>query len=488
MTTTVSQSGCILHRKANTFPPTELLEKILEANPNGWGAATVSEVDGRKFIELNSATEGMELEELQETLKTFPEQDITFYFCNSPAGLSEKDMSPYVLVVKPVEEDPDEEEPQIVAFIEGNFPANAQAGSSHPPEYHLASDVLVPKFEGLFEMVDGDLDKLMLNLMKPHFKKELLLNSVSRGVITLVAANGVCLTFAQNDLSVEGEWGWASNGYGYAVAKKEEPKPVKKPSMFSGKSTVREKANVAPKEAIKEAVKPTETGAALIKNYATTKWKPTTNMSRRERKDAYKMRLGYLPQGWEKGVEVDVFVGPDNKVMTFSQVKALGPLAVGIIGLAKNPPRERDIQPDNVETQDTLAATAEKPVTTEILPIMSPKAREAVNDIRNKDGYKKIIAENAEVISDPKQVKSYETKLATFNEQLGIKTMQEFAMWSFAMIHDLNKTNPSAVENMLWTFMGLWLKQQKLDVAAPTEEVVPPKEKKPSMFKKSAAA
>lgn len=483
----MAQSGVIVHRKADTFPPNEYWEKVIAENPTAWGAVRVSEVDGHRFLEINSGVDGISLEDIQATLTEFKDQDITFYFCNSEAAVSIKDISPYILLCQPVEEDPEQEEPKLVAFLEGNFPGYAQKDSSHPPEYHLVNDVLIPKFEGLFEMADGDIDKLMENLKKPHFKKELLLTSVSRGTITLVASNGVCLSFAQNDLAREFPWGWTSNHYDFGgTAQKDLPK--KKPGMFS-RSTVREKANVEPSPAIAEAVKAPETGGAAIKNYTVKEDRPGTHLSRSDKKDWYKSRIGYCPQGWEKSPKVNVYVGPDNKVLTFSQMnKALGLEAAGLIKMANNPTRPgKDVDPDKVESQETLPAES-KAVTAAVLPIMSPKSREGVNDIRNKDGYKKIIAENAEAINDPKQAEGYETKFVDFAKQMGVKSMQEFACWDFEMRYELAKSNPQAAATMMDTFANICIRNGYFKDKAVTEQVeeTPPK-KKPGMFSRSAA-
>lgn len=476
-TPTSSQTGCILHRKAGTYPPNDLLERILKENPTAWGAATVNE----GALQINSEATPTTLKELQATFEALPDTDITFYFCNSPTALSTKDMSPYILVATPSAEDPEEENPQIVAFIRGNFPAHVKAGSSHPPEYHLVNDVLMPKFDGLYEMADGDLDKIMTNLMKPHFKKEMLLNSVAEGTITVVAANGVSMTFDQGDTGKEFPWGWVSDTYGYGEEKVEAPKPEKKKGLFS-RSTVRE---AAPKPPITTAVEPPKTDTTVIKNYSVKKWAPQAHYSRKDRKNAYKMRIGYAPKGWENNIEVDVYVGPDNKIMTFAEVKALGPQALGVIQLAKNPEKEKDYDAAGVKHGDTLPAESPQ-VTTDILPIMSPKSREGVNDIRNKDNYKKIISENAVVISDPKQAEGFETKFVDFAKQMGAKTMQEFACWDFEMRYNLAKTNPQAAAVMLDTFTNICIRAGlfKDQVIAEKEEAPPVK--RGGLFKRAS--
>lgn len=483
----VSQTGCILHRKAGTFPPNELIEKILAENPTGWGAATVSEVDGYKFLEINSEAKTTTLAEIQETLESFPDQDITFYFCSSEVAISDKDMSPYILITKPAEDDPEQEEPQLVAFVRGNFPAYVQTGSSHPAEYHLVTDILEPKFKGLYEMVDGNLDKLMEQLKKPHFKKELLLTSVSEGTITLVAANGECLSFAQGNQSAEGPWGWVSNSYGFGAEKApDKVVPPKKPGLFS-RSTVREKAAQPDPEKKEEVSSKSPAEAATALGYTVKKWKPQASYSRKEKKNAYKMRIGYAPRGWEKDIEVDVYYNPQGKIMSYADVKALGPLALGVIQLAKNPEKESDTSPEHIEARDAKPAETKK-VTAEVLPILGPVARERVNDVRNKDGYKKLISDNFDTISDPKQFETFETKFSTFAQQMGAKSMHEFAYWDFEMIYNLAKTDPLAIAVMANTFKNEFLKAhpQKVEVEVNTTDTGTGK--KQGLFKRGQAA
>lgn len=473
------QGGTIYQRKADTFAPNEYLVKVLEANPNCWGAAMV---DGG-LLQLNSAGEGASLEFIQETMKAFADKNITFYFGQSDAALSMTDIPPYVLIVK---KDGDEEIPQIVGFFDGNFPAYDKGGSSHPPEYHLATEYLIPKLEGLWEMADGDLGKVTAQLQKPYFKKELLLTSVSRGTITLVCANGTCLTFAQSDLSADFPWGWVSNTHGYAATVKVEEKPVKqpKPSMF--KSTVREKVNGEPSPKIAEAVEPPKTDAAIIKNYTVKKERPGAHLSRRERKEWYPVRIGYRPANWEKNIEIDVVYSPEGKLMTFAQIKALGLQAPAILALTKNPPKEtgKDVEPDNIPPPE-VSEQKEKAVTAEVLPIMSPDTRKHLQALMKDPAVQKIIAENADIIIDPARVQALEAKFADFARQLGAKSIDEFIPWSYEMMLELGKTRPDGLAVMCWTFRNIVAAHRTKAKPELAEKEEPATGKKPSMFAKA---
>ncbi len=488
------QSGTIVHRKAGTFPPNAYWEKVISANGTGWGAVTLSEVDGSKFLELSSEAATMTLESIQDTLKSFPNQDITFYFCQSETAVSLKDISPYVLICKPSEEDPEQEEPMIVGFIEGNFPTFGKAGSSHPPEYHLMVEYLIPKLEGLWEMSDGNLDKVVEQLKKPYFKKEMLLTSVSRGTITLVCANGAAVTFAQNDLSAEYPWGWVSNTHGYTEGATKAVEKPKKPSIFSGRSTTREKADpeaLAQQVVIKNPpvieAKADIAVASQLPKWTIKQWRPPSHLSRSERKDAYKSKIGYQPPGWEKNVAVNIYIDPQGKEATFSQMnKALGLETAALIKLANNPPRGKNIETDNIpqlEEKVRVASSAEQ-VSVEVLPIMSPKSRETFKDHVRSDRVKAIIAENADIINDPKYTEGLEAKFAPMTTQLGMKDASEFLGLPYQEMLAIGEKDVKALANMSWYFMLQAIKAGAFKKKVEAEVTAPPA-KKPSIFSKA---
>lgn len=475
------QSGTIVVRRAGTFIPNEYAALVLAAHPNGWGAATIAE-----GLQLNSSDEGMTLEFLQETQKAFPDQEITFYFAESADAISMTDIPPYILVVK---KEGDEEIPMIVGFADGNFPSFNKVDSSHPAEYHLATDYLIPKLEGLYEMCDGDLDKVVEQLKKPYFKKELLLNSVSRGTITLVVANGTTITYSQSDRSAEYPWGWVSNNHGYAAGPPKEVKEpkVEKKSMFPSKSTVRERADSQPSSKIADAVKPPSSDASVIKNYTARKEGPPSHLSRSDRKDWYKVRIGYFPPAGEKSVAITCVYGPDNKLMTFSQIKALGLQAPPVLELLKNnPPRGKDVETENIPEIEAKKEAPQPKVTSEILPIMSPDTRKHIEGVMKDAKTQKIIAENADIIFDPAKVQSLEAKFASFSKQVGAESIDEFLKWNYEMLYDLGKTKPDGLAILANTFKNIicYHRTTKKAVEEVVEEVKPEKK---SMFPKKSA-
>lgn len=479
------QTGTIVQRKAGTFIPNEYLEKVLAANPTCWGAATVK--DGE--LHLNSSDEATDLEFIQEAMKLWVDQDITFYFGSADAALSAVDIPPYILIVK---KEGEEEIPLIVGFFDGNFPAYDKGGSSHPPEYHLATDYLIPKLEGLWEMADGDLDKVTAQLQKPYFKKELLLTSVSRGTITLVCANGTCLTFAQSDLSAEYPWGWVSNTHDYAAAPKVEEKPAKRPGMFVNKSTVREKFEPQ-KDGVTEKTKQlaeavaAKTDTAVVKKHFVKKERPGAHLSRRERKDWYPARIGYRPASWEKNIAIDVVYSPEGKMMTFAQIKALGPQALEVLALLQNnPPKDgtKDTEPDHIPETKSETGPA---VTTEMLPIMAPDTRQHIKKMMADPAVQKIIAENAEMITDPAKVQSIEAKFADFARQVGATSIDDFLKLDYEQLFTLGRDKLDGLAVLCWSLKNIVAAHRaKVKVEAPVvSATIEEPKKRPGMFAKA---
>lgn len=489
------QTGAIVRLNAGCVFPNEFIETVLKNNTKGWGVAAIVEEDGQKKLMINSGDDPLDLEFIQSAVKEYNKFPMTWYFCNSDAAINIADVPPYILIG-------DGNDPKLVGFVEGNCPGYANKDSSHPPEHFYTDKLLIPKLMNIAEMVDEDFPKLLSQLEKPLFKTELLKDFVSRGVITLIADTGAVFDYYLPPLS-EYKWGWTSNNYGYAIAKAEEPKVVaaepEKKKLFPNKSTVREKH--VP-EAIKEVVTPPKSeGATVLHNITVKKWKPAGTLSRKDRKDAYTQMIGYAPPGWEKDVTVEVYYGPDNKLMTFAQVKRLGLEAAKLPKL--NNPRHKGDNRDNKDTEAHIVEAHEdrdhvtaggKQVAAEILPIMPPKSREFVKNILADVRVQKKIAENAVAIMDPNKMGAFEVKHPDFPAQLGMKSIDDFTMIEYEEFLRLAEDKHVAA-NLMFTFRNIIVGQRaklgkhaaKVEAATPipeTETAV----KRPSLFPKKAVA
>lgn len=436
------QTGLTIKRNASLAIPDDYLNIAVKENPTAWGCAIVTP-DG---LMTSSGDTTMDLEVLKDTLNDFKERDIYFYLCNSESAINMDDVSPFWLIEK-------DEAPLLVCLIEGNFPGFVKAGSSHPSEYHFLQDYLQPKITDLWELCDGDLLKLMAFIEKPAFKKELLAHANPRGCITFVAANGKALTFAVGEGHCEYTWGWVSQNYGYALgAPKPEVKPEAKKSLFPQKNVSSTREKFVP-SGTPVSAEPTA-GAKVVQNFTVRKEAPKATDSRKDRKLFYQRRIGYCPEGWEQHVAIEVWVDPKtNQTVFMSEIKKLGIDAVGVPKL-NNPGRaNKDIEADNVSGSERETGPA---VTDAVLAIMAPKTREYAHDLLRKEDVKKLIAENGNPISDPKDTKGNEIKIAGFSEQLGMKDgLHDFARLPFSYYDKISKEKPELMANLCWAFKNM---------------------------------
>jgi len=464
----MAQSGVTIKRNASLAIPEDYLKIAIKENPTAWGCAIVTP-DG---LMTSSGDSTMDIEVLQDTLKDFENRDIFFYLCNSESAINMDDVSPFWLLEK-------DDAPLLVAFIEGSFPGFTKTDSSHPSEYHFLQDYLQPKVNDLWELCDNDLPKLMSFIEKPGFKKDLLLHANPRGCVTFVAANGKALTFATGEGSSEYKWGWVSRNYGYALAKPEEPKaekPPEKKSLFPSKSTTREKF-VPPGTAVSPA--PTA-GATAVQNFTIRKEAPKASDSRKDRKMFYQRRIGYCPKGWEQNIAIECWVDPKtNQTVFLSEIKKLGIDAVGVPKL-NNPGRAegKDTEPNNVTGNERPTGPA---VTDAVLPIMSPKTREYAHDYLRKEDVKKLIAENGDPISEPKDAKGQEIKIAGFGEQLGLKDgLSDFARLPFSQYKKIATENAELMANLCWAFKNMAFTYKLSKVTAEEKHELAHEELKPA--------
>lgn len=441
-------TGVTIKRNASLAVPDAYLELAAKENPTAWGFAIVTP-DG---LITNSGDSTIDLEVVRDTFNDYNEQDFYLFLANSESAINMDDVSPHWLVEK-------DEVPLLVCFIEGKFPGFAKSGSSHPSEYHFLKDHVEPKINDLWELCDGNLDKLMGFIEKKKFGDELIAHANPRGYVTFVAANGKAFTHGTGEGAAEFKWGWASQNYGYG---EDAPKaqPAKR-SLFPQKtvSTVREK-HVPPGTPVSPPTE-TATGASVIKNLGVRPERPRATDSRADRKTFCQRRIGYCPEGWDKkgadGQYPSINVYYDkltNQTVFNNEIKKLGIDAVGLPPL-NNPPRAggKDVEPNNIHGNERPNGPA---VTDAVLPIIPPKSREYAHDLLRKEDIKKLIAENGDPISDPKDAKGNEIKLEGFGQQLGMKDgLGDFARLPFSQYLKIAKEDASLMANLCWAFKNM---------------------------------
>lgn len=474
----MTTSPIIVRRNGNQYIPNDYLEILLKTHSAAYSAALVStEGEAKALVFTKGDGDGLDLKLIQETMKSYPLDDITFCFYASDKAVNLDDINPHVLLKKG-------DQTQIVGFVSGDFPGFEKPTSSKPSSFFFAHEYLKPKLEGLSELVDGNLEKIVSAISKPNFKTDALNNAPSNAVITLMVSDNTTISFAKAEDAAEYPWGWVSDNLGYAKAKKEEKKggedkPVKK-GMFSGKSTVREKVGsdgkatpAAPEPKPEKSDAITTTAEALtanaIENYTVKKGcLPPEHLSRKERGKWYVNRIGYKPDKFDhgNGVPIELYVDPKGQILTLSDVKRLGILAAKLPARALPLRSQSDTETEHIQHgQMDEAPPAGVVNKAELLPIMSPKTRQKLEAFIKDAKSQKRIAENASIVEDPSHVQEIEKKFASLSTQMKYDDMSEFCKWSLEMLRDIcyaevngkpnDMYNPEAAMVMLFTFRNM---------------------------------
>lgn len=498
----MSQFGAVVRRPAGKTMPEAYLQLLIDNN-NCMGAVVS---DGPDLV-LNKE-DGLDLEYLKSTEDTYKDNDVTYYFGKSTAALDLNDISPHIILGT-------SDEPEMVAFVAGQFPGYAKAESSHPETFFYVHDFLQPEIESMSELCE-DVEKILNNLEKPIQKKKMLKDASSYGVVCLVGAGGWSITWAQADNAMEFEWGWTSETYGYPNAQKaEETKEVastrKTFPKRSQRSTVREAApgtgpstsETTPKTPAETAKADTKQTTQNAKPYDVRKESPPLTHSRKDRKAWYRCRIGYYPKGGEQNVAISVFFDTKTKrTLTVSQVKSLGLAKLGLPKL-ENPDRDtgKDTETEHVEqTEEQRQAATSKQVSTDLMPIISPNSREFFQNLLKTQKAQKAIAETGEAVTNPQFLKEIEEKVAPYYTQLGYKDADTF--WAsvpktYEFLFDVARQKPDIAAKFMHDLMCINLsgrlrkeaklsEQEKQELAA--EELKPETPKGKVFPKRNKAA
>jgi hypothetical protein len=467
------QTGVIVRRNPEQFIPDAFLEHILKTHNSAWSAAVI---DGEEGLKTSSGgKDDMSVAHFKEIMESFPKRGITFYFCASEGAINEDDLFPQTLMFD------DADNPTLSVFVDANVPGLAKKGSSLTPETHFVDDWLRPKLSEIVEANklsddDGNVDipKLMIQLSKGDFKKEALAQCVGRGAITLISDKGT-VSFSTGDTGKEFPWGWVSNHLGFGVAKEKEKEQPKKKDMFAKRSTVREAAPVAgtgPQPVIAKASVPAapKGEVALKPLYSIKKDRPGPNISRKDKKQHwYPNRIGYLPVGWEQGVEIEHYADQTGKLLVWGNIKKLGLEAAGLPKLT-NPPRVGSPEADAIDggpraPSDTLSGAK--------LPMITPKGRDYMNALLDRADIKKIISETGNVVATAEQAKAMEAKIADFMTQLGRKdvTIVDIMKFPYEWLFKIAQERPDIAATLMWNWKNMLLPRLSKEFNAPKQEI-----------------
>lgn len=214
----------LLHVKAGSLPPDDLLELLLSKKPNAFGFTVQCVEDGKPDLAVvrEDAT-NMALSELKQLFVNAKDQPISVWLGNLNAGYDPEDIQPFLIRAG-------EDNIFMTIMLEGDIIGNTDP-KEHTEQYNYVNGILIPKIVEWCEDFEGDLDKITKKLTGDTFSKEFMMHVGHRAVLHIIPLEGDPVNLGKNDLGFEDEdWGWITQKHGYGDVKA-EPEPVAAPKQ-----------------------------------------------------------------------------------------------------------------------------------------------------------------------------------------------------------------------------------------------------------------
>lgn len=431
--------GCIVQRKQGQTIPSQYLEKVLAANTKVHGYSMILDGD----LEFQSLPEPTTVEQLQELLTAF-DNEMLLFFGEFSGEFNEEDVQPYNFT------DADGDT-LLCVYIAGDYSNMHKEKSARADAYHVFEDVISPRVQDIYELCDGDMDKLMTHLSKEIVVKEF--TQAGKGVIALMADSGEVKIFGKTSSY---EWGEVSEEYGYSEKEFPEKKlsmadrlramkaaklnNPKSPPIVPAQEPVRaDKTVVVPRVAQTEKKEP-ETATVVPKAGETPKLKTITlpadwkKWGNREKKSYQNKTFGTLIGGWKKwsgGTVTVPWLEGKEVLKDLSQIKEALP-DPDEDSLQREASFQKDVTPHQVKSQDTLPAGASSSIPNtkaSDVPFVAPSQREAFQKtFLPSVAVKAITDQKGSPLLDLEELIKLEAKTPSFSEQSGMEVIHAVKM------------------------------------------------------------
>lgn len=449
-------SAIVVKNKTFAVDP-EWTKRALVGYPSYYGIAAVvddydeaGKVTGKTMQVLRQAVDkdhpALNLETFETLQEDYKEDSLVAIFKRG-SGLLPEDQQPFVLMQN------EDESPALVAFVDGDYPGYIKTAATQSPAFFFVQEYLLEKINQIAQLSGGDMDVLMAELLKSTFKKDIDREmSSNRSSLTLFADNDKLISFHNNNLKREFDWGWVSNHCGLVEA---EVQTVPAAVVAKGKSlasSLQPKGPVAavPGKVVGQLAPPPKTETAIP---AEEFWYPPVNLHGKALKSAYKIKhrefygKADLPPNWEKRPGLKV---PKGR----SVVKSLSdlPAVVGNTALSASP--------------------AAAQVSSQEQPILSPKLVEAIQEdfLTRFDYVKKVVDASNNTIEDPEVLPALENQIPPVWDQLGMD-LESFFKVKYEDLLWASQKYPSFSAQMVLNLLGIVIKYaQQEDAEKPVQK------------------
>lgn len=224
------RSGLIAVKYAGQKLADDFLEKALTDYNTALGIAVAE--GGKVETLIFDPAETDLLSSALEAQETFKDSPLFMHFYHADDDeLTVESLQPFNIISN----DKDEVLLSVMLEGEGFLGLTDEEGKPHSNEWLAVQQILGDQLCDLYEENGSDLAKLLTELDKPEFRKELRELLLPRGQLHVIPAEGKPLGFIVDDKNVgkEFSWGYVSKTLGYTeeVAKVEKPEPPKKMSF-----------------------------------------------------------------------------------------------------------------------------------------------------------------------------------------------------------------------------------------------------------------
>jgi hypothetical protein len=512
----MSGKGYIVHRSANQIVPKEYLETVLRQEPSymavigclpGEDNLTVSTYEGEEMPGID------QLMAMQDAVKEIP---LTLYFGDAPPLAAEGDKQPHVLACRGEEE----QEPVLVALLEGDFNGFAKPDVAFSEEYQVVAELLQPMVAEQITNVEGDPIKLLELFSQSNLIKTQISSAITgRGNIVLYAPGVEPLTFSKGKETRKTVWGWTSDILGWGeeapVTTAKKIDPFKAAMVTLPSKPKAEGASVPPPPPAPKATvtppppSPTETKkeetdapsdtcppiacpAEIKEKDQVKKWyrdRGVNNVDKIKATDgkfwSWNKHPEIIPT---KGKEYDEWVarkkGVAKGIENVTLATSVKPVASTTPILQTGTEKPKDVSPHHIPPVNTQLRQ-------KFADFMAGKWHEydhkGISIFTTDTGGRKII--------DPRVQKQLDAKHPSFYDIMGYKTQETFG-WPRELFMDMVQEYPGAVVTLLLNFrsamIGFMLAKKDEEVKTtsapvqtapqPTESApVPTSTKKPAM-------
>lgn len=500
----MQHKGIIVVKNQGKQVPDQFLEKVLEKYPSCYGVAFATE--GDVLVDRTRGT--LTLEDLKDQLENIlKDHTVTMFFGEFPNDFNDDDIMPMVLLGT-------NESPLLISFVEGDFSAYKQEESKHSDQFFFTHKVLIPQAKQIYDLTEGNWDKVMGALQQDHTKR-MLLNGVDAGCITLLDHRGELVSHVAGTESAKFDWGFTSQTLGYKEGTYPEKKEESKKDSLAArlharlhKSKEQEPPKTEPQPKVEaKATKPdvqvvdtkgkTDTAAVVSTSlvypreiYMQSPPEEIIKQSNKAVKQWYKNHCGLVPHNWKEYPKIEVKgkarrnaeLVYDNKMgrrlgnlpeegkeeQVNTEVQNDKPTSVPVT----NKMTEKLAQVDKTKLKqqpiaDTKSITQKKEEEQgPALPVSSSGEKKAVEELLIK-----ALDKNSKSTWDPEQFQQLEKKYPLFTEEHGLSGgLMDIVAIGPKSLQELCTKYPVSAASLLREALSAWYKLVPAEVKKPKEE------------------